>query len=409
MVFKVPHEFREGELAYAKQVNANFSAVTEQLKELSNNKADVELSNINSSAINNIQKASLTRTIGEYVFSSLPVNNSSLHLLDGALLSGNGIYEKFVEYIAELYDNSSNYFTTEADWQTSVETYGVCAKFVYDSEENTVRLPKVTGIVEGTTDINALGDLVQAGLPPHTHTRGEMNITGTTFHSYRNNSGGVATGAYYETGQTISGGITSGAATGYEPYIVNFDASRSWTGSTSTGVYSPEIEQANTVQPQTVKAFVYIVVATSSKTDLEVNIDNIATDLNGKADVDGSNMNSSVKNFDGQWVRVAEQVSSASAVGSYTVDLSSYLPDDNYSYECIFDIQGYGNSGTSICTLQSSYFTIDGLWEMGIQYLVQNCILPIGSNRELTVNIAQVAFQVLRVYLVAYRRIGTNQ
>jgi hypothetical protein len=38
------------------------------------------------------------------------------------------------------------------------------------------------------------------------------------------------------------------------------------------------------------KVLYYIVVATSTKTDIEVDIDEIATDLNGKADVDLSNV-----------------------------------------------------------------------------------------------------------------------
>jgi hypothetical protein len=79
--------------------------------------------------------------------------------------------KEFIDYIADIYtDNpTANYFTDETTWQQSITTYGVCGKFVYDSVNNTVRLPKITGITEGTTDINALGDLVEAGLP---------NITG---------------------------------------------------------------------------------------------------------------------------------------------------------------------------------------------------------------------------------------
>ncbi len=69
-------------------------------------------------------------------------------------------------------------FTDEPQWQSSVSTYGSCGKFVYDSTNNTVRLPKVSDILQGTTDLTALGDLVASGLPQHTHTRGSMNITG---------------------------------------------------------------------------------------------------------------------------------------------------------------------------------------------------------------------------------------
>ena len=71
--------------------------------------------------------------------------------------------------------------------------------------------------------------------------------------------------------------------TGYNGYKMGFDASR------SSSVYG----NSSTVQPQSIKVLYYIVVATSTKTDIQVDIDEIATDLNGKMDIDMSNMNAS--------------------------------------------------------------------------------------------------------------------
>lgn len=178
-------------------------------------------------------------------------------------------------------------FCIEEDWQTSVNTYGVCGKFVYDSVNNTVRLPKVTGIIEGTTDLNALGDLVEAGLPiswlSHTHTRGTMNITG---YITSNNWAGTASAnsALYPAGNGANsqqGGSGNNA--------IGFDASRSWSGSTSTPNYTDDSHDSSTVQPQTIKMFYYIVIATTAKTDIEVDIDEVTTDLNNKVDLDGTN------------------------------------------------------------------------------------------------------------------------
>ena len=162
-----------------------------------------------------------SRNIGELVTSLLPQTDAGLHLVDGALINGDGAYADFVNYIAELYNANptANYFTDEETWQTSVTNYGVCGKFVYDNVANTVRLPKVTGIIEGTIDVSALGDLVEA----------------------------------------------------YDNSI--------------------------TVQPQTIKGFVYICIATSKKTDVEVNIDNVMTDVNGKADTDLTNLTNTGKEF----------------------------------------------------------------------------------------------------------------
>lgn len=207
------------------------------------------------------------RNIGELVTSLLPLTDAGLHLLDGSVISGSGIYAEFVDYIAGLYDDnpSAAYFTTEASWQTSVSTYGVCGKFVYDSVNNTVRLPKVTGFVEGTIDSSALGDLVQAGLP---------NIAGT----HTADVTALPTGCFYETGvlQPYSSGDRSGEVIGLNASLSN-----------------PIYGRSTTVQPQSIKGFVYIVISTSAKTDIQVDIDDIATDLNGKADTDLSNISPS--------------------------------------------------------------------------------------------------------------------
>lgn len=216
-----------------------------------------------------------SRNIGEIVASTLPLTDAGLHLLDGALIDGNGIYSAFVDYIANLYGDGTDipsYFTDETSWQTAVTTYGVCGKFVYDSTNNTVRLPKVTGIIEGTTDVNALGDLVQAGLP---------NITGTA-QTAPGRSGYTMTGAMgqYATPNATDVYTPNSASPTATQYGISFDAS------SSSAIYG----NSSTVQPQTIKCYYYIVIATSTKTDIQVDIDNVVSDLNGKADRDLSNV-----------------------------------------------------------------------------------------------------------------------
>lgn len=207
------------------------------------------------------------RNIGEVVTSAIPLTDAGLHLLDGALISS-GSYSAFVDYIGDLYDSGdyTGLFETEANWQTSVTNYSVCGKFVYDSVNNTVRLPKITGFIEGTTDLTALGDLVQAGLP---------NITGQIgVETSPNNT----TGAFYRGSFSQAGWQGSSSTVG-----TNFDASL------SNSIYG----NSTTVQPQAIKVLYYIVIATSAKTDIQVDIDDIATDLNGKADTDLSNISAS--------------------------------------------------------------------------------------------------------------------
>lgn len=219
--------------------------------------------------------SAISRNVGEIVTSTIPLTDAGLHLLDGALIDGSGIYSAFVDYITGLYTENlnANYFCTESEWQASVAAHGSCGKFVVDSVNNSVRLPKVSDILQGTTDVTVLGDLVEAGLP---------NITGTINNSTRGVYQG-ASGVFRNIGTqgTDWGGV--GTSSGY--FGFNFDASR------SNSIYG----NSSTVQPQTIKALFYIVVANSSKTDIQVDIDNIATDLNGKADTDLANITDSAK------------------------------------------------------------------------------------------------------------------
>ena len=167
------------------------------------------------------------RNIGELVYSSIPLSDAGLHLLDGSLIQGTGMYAGFVTYIASLYNATGNpyaaCFVTESQWQTTLSTYGVCGKFVYNSTNNTVRLPKITGVIEGTVTAAQVGNIVEASLP--------STITSSNYLMVKSSD-------------------------------------------------NTTIEDPDEVQPQTTKLLVYMVVANSTKTEIEVDIDNVASDLN---------------------------------------------------------------------------------------------------------------------------------
>lgn len=232
---------------------------------------------INMKTVDGLEEAlaSKSNPIGSIITSTIPLNDAGLHLADGALISGSGSYADFVDYMAGLVSTYPELFDTEANWQQAVSDYGVCGKYVYDSVNNTIRLPKIEGFIEGILDPTKLGDLTEAGLP---------NITGSV-NKIRADSGAVTkTGALNMTvasgGQTASG-VAINAGT------LSFNASL------SNSIYG----NSNTVQPQAIKVFYYVVIATSTKTAIEVDIDEIATDLNGKVDVDASNFNASGKSL----------------------------------------------------------------------------------------------------------------
>jgi hypothetical protein len=265
-----------------------FEQLYGEVAEIEANKADTDLSNLTEEGEDKLKQLSFPY-VGQTIFSLDPLIEDTLHLLDGTLLPVGGIYDQFVtEYIANLYTTHPQRFCTETEWQNSVSTYGVCGKYVYNAGVS-VRLPKVTGFVEGTIDANVLGEITEAGLPTlttnstgaHTHTRGTMNITGNTAY------------VLYKSGYTASGAFTLGTeggandlnTGGSKSYTLNFDASKNWTGATSSaGAHTHTISgTSDTVQPQSIKGFIYIVVATGSKTDIEVDLDKYTTDLNSLA------------------------------------------------------------------------------------------------------------------------------
>ncbi len=242
--------------------------------------------------------------IGETVFSILPISAAGYHLLDGSLISGQGVYADFVNYIASLVPDYPNLFVQEAVWQSSVASFGVCGKFVYDANAGTVRLPKVTGFVEGTLDASALGDLVQAGLP---------NITGTAkYNKSEINSSG---GALKSTEAGTQALYSSNGAGSSLPGVLNFNASL------SNGIYG----RSTTVQPQSIKGFMYIVIAASAKSTVQADIDNLMSGVNALVSTLSSNKyvtdcyvngNNWYRVWSDGWIEQGGQTTSSTGVGT---------------------------------------------------------------------------------------------
>ena len=223
--------------------------------------------------------SSIARNVGEIISSTIPINNAGVHLLDGALLPGDGIYKEFYEYMASLWhDGYTQLFWGESDWQSYVTNHGVCGKFVLNEANRTIRLPKVTGIIEGTIDVTALGDLVEAGLPVMTTGGAGSHSHSLWAECWRGADGNN------QAARWCGGDRRTGSATGWTNTVGDH------THSINTGV-----GVSNTVQPQTIKVLYYIVVANVTKPSMQIDIDNITTDLNGKAETDLTNVTDSGK------------------------------------------------------------------------------------------------------------------
>lgn len=348
------------------------------------------------------------RNIGEIVASTIPLTDAGLHLLDGSLILGNGIYSAFIDYIANLY-NSGDYtaiFETEANWQTAVTTYGVCGKFVYDSVNNTVRLPKYSNKIytkDFASTAPVKGNGMVLGLTNGTDNRGLAASNAAAY---------VNAAAY---GANVSSRSVSGSSgNGY--FGVTTDATKS-------GIIA-DFSNITT----SLDGYYYIVIATTAKAAIEVDIDEVVTDLNGKADVDLTNLTASQStNFDGRWIAINGDnnvVSISSFESSTSFDLSSVLPSDNYNYEILLCVQGWTkvSSGATMfikCRtdwLNSSYKNTpiarvtyySGMGGDGAAF-ANTITVPIGTSRTLYLNLEAGKAQWFNFWIAGYRRIGTNQ
>ena len=215
------------------------------------------------------------REIGEVVTSAIPLTDAGLHLLDGSVLSGNGMYAAFVNYIASIYNSSLSYFCTEAEWQQSISDYGVCGKFVYDSTNNTVRLPKYSNKIY-TKEITSTAPVKGTG-----KVLGLMNGNGTY-------GLGLQTQDWDGVRSCTVSSVTAGENVSNSNPGNNTNL-RGRVGVTTDPTKSGIIADLANITTS-LDGYYYIVIATSTKTDIQVDIDEIATDLNGKADTDFTNV-----------------------------------------------------------------------------------------------------------------------
>lgn len=224
--------------------------------------------------------------VGEIIQSTIPLTDAGLHLLDGSVISGSGAYSAFVTHIAGLVSGHSELFTTEANWQTSNDNYGACDKFVYDSVNNTVRLPK---------RVTDHGVLIKS------------YSSGTDW--YRIYSDGFCEQGGYVNAHNVQT-VTLPTAfrdTNYNVYLGSARTSASQAGEANDQVYRSTFTtdsfnmyinntSGNTIfwhacgytdisDLQQTPVYEYIVIANTVKTPVEVDIDEVMTDLNGKVDI----------------------------------------------------------------------------------------------------------------------------
>jgi len=145
-------------------------------------------------------------------------------------------------------------------------TFGVADYYGVDETNSRVFLPRNNYFMQLTTNPTDVNKFTPAGLPAlttnstgaHTHTRGTMDIIGKTRIDAWS---GSTSGCFYRTTEGIRKAGT-GSDSGSEYSMLYFQASKNWTGATSSnGAHTHTIAgTADTVQPPSSKKLLYYVV-----------------------------------------------------------------------------------------------------------------------------------------------------
>ena len=185
--------------------------------------------------------------------------NNPVYDVNGIRFTATGGGSSGYSSVGQIRFYGKEFLSAEQIWQDFVTEHGVCGKFVYDGENNTVRLPKYSNKI-WTSDISSNGTV--------TYNMNTTNYQYTRLPDNSNNPSLPGSGKTMYTNNYCLEAQNLGH--------INIDPNGTLITDLS-GISSP------------LNGYWYIVIATSTKTQIEVDIDQIATDLNGKADVDLTN------------------------------------------------------------------------------------------------------------------------
>lgn len=90
-------------------------------------------------SVTNIVGVTNNRNLGEIFTSSIPLESSQVHSLDGSVLTDSS---ELYDYLESIKDSNPDLFTTDSEFNSEVESTGKCSKFVIGTDNKTVRIPK---------------------------------------------------------------------------------------------------------------------------------------------------------------------------------------------------------------------------------------------------------------------------
>lgn len=213
---------------------------------------------------------------------------------------------------------------------------------------------------------------------------------------------------------TFSGSVSSGATRKYslgESYTFDIGNILDFNATNSSSTYQDNAK----VQGDNVRMRYFVVVATGSVNESQMNWSGWASSLQGKSNTDLNNLSDNGKKvIDGQWISSPHLLSSATATGTYTIGLSSYLPNDNYTYEVILNIKTYHTANCNVTVYTNDFPPFEFSSKTYTTDIGQNArsqantfILPV-SQKQVLMKIGTANASENYLSMIAYRRVGTN-
>lgn len=202
--------------------------------------------------------------IGSIITSAIPITDDCVHLLDGGEIEQSGIYAEFTAFLKKLVSEGNELCCTNAEFNNSLIEFGQCGKFVINDATSKIRLPKITEFIASSIS-NLTGENKPIGLA-------QLDTFKSHAHTFTRYDG--------MDDKNFSGHVSDGVAAN----------DTNWTTSETGPIVTTSFVGEGETRPKNIRYPYYIVLANKLKTDVQVNFDNIATDLNGKADNSLSNV-----------------------------------------------------------------------------------------------------------------------
>lgn len=230
--------------------------------------------------------------LGQTIWSSVPLDDIGIALMNGQKLT-KASYPQFYNFILKLFNNSANIvidtnLTSDFIERTANSSYGY---YYINRTAECIWIPDYSTIMtlSPTTNSALLGQYLPAGVP---------NIIGAEYGLFTTNTPS-SSGALYHTDTGNKFNVTTSSGSAHEYSQINLDASR------ANAIYG----RSNTVQPESVKTFVYVVISNGITGDIgSVDINALITEINNYQNMVAS-LNNRVINCENSISSVTTRVS----------------------------------------------------------------------------------------------------